>query len=195
MSVNSKSPQITYVGRVFDTSHGKAKVLEYVNASRVYIEFEATGYKRWTSRSLLAKGTVRDVYHPTVKGFGFVGDGDYTATDYRNKTTKSYYAWSHILNRAKSQGHVSSDWHNFQVFAAWYEKNKKKNGRLICIKKLKDGGNYYSKDTCKFMTLDEQSEHYDECKIDDMGLRPKIDIMTALRLHGRKIDFGRVAAI
>lgn len=197
MSVNSKSPQIVNVGKVFETSHGKAKILEYVSAKEVYIEFEATGYKRKTSMSALSNGVVRDLYHPTVQGFGFIGEGKHVISDKKNGISKSYYAWSHIMNRAKSPLHVAKKWHNFQNFADWFEKNKKANGKMICIKKFKDGGNYYSPDTCKFMTPDEQSEYVDVCRgaKGRGGFNPKIDIMTALRLHGRKIDFGRVAAI
>lgn len=90
---------------------------KYIEYNREYCEF--------------TRGSVTNVYHPSVNGVGYFGVGAYNSSKYKS----IYNTWSNMLdrcyNKKSSQYHmyggrgvkVSEEWHNFQNFAKWFEYN------------------------------------------------------------------------
>lgn len=153
------------VGDVFSTNnYGDCVVLEYVNHKKVKVKFITTGYETYCAATHLRKGTVKDLYLPSVCGVGYIGEGVYCSS-YEGKTSKEYIVWSAMLHRCYGVGKhhidryagrcitVFKEWHNFQNFAAWVVKqpNYNKDGfdldKDLRIKDSKE----YSPDTCSFV--------------------------------------------
>jgi hypothetical protein len=96
----------------------------------------------------------------TVRGIGYIGEGKYLVS-IKRKHTKIYITWRGLLERCYSESYhikkptykdcsVHPDWHNFQVFAEWFEKNYVEGFELdkdILIK----GNKIYSPETCCFI--------------------------------------------
>lgn len=179
------------IGQRFKSNKfGWVEIIDKGEKGNVTIRFDDTGATRIAAYSAVAAGQVRDFYAPTVAGIGFIGDGKHKTCVDGGMNSHAYSSWRGILSRIKSKDQIYPDWLNFQNFADWFYANVK-DGYKITVEVGKDGGRYFSPETCRFLHKNAKFvAHYTkECP------RPKIDIMTALRLHGRKIDFGRVAAI
>lgn len=144
------------VGDVYRTNNfGYLKVIQYVDSSNVVIEFVATGSQRIAKAKNIRSGEVKDLMMPSVQGVGYIGVGVYT------KRSDSYTTWGNMLKRCYSQEYldkyptyrgcsVSDDWHNFQVFARWYESTYRDNYELE-KDLLVIGNRVYSADTCVFV--------------------------------------------
>ena len=99
-------------------------------------------------RNQFSDKTIKSMY-----GIGYLGEGKY-----RSKT-KTYAIWRHILRRCYGKEEkfkswhnclVDERWHNYQVFAEWYENNYIDGFHLdkdILIK----GNKIYGPDTCCFV--------------------------------------------
>lgn len=142
-------------------SCGDLRVIEYVNANNVIIEFINTGHKTKTRADHVKDGLVKDVLSPTVLGVGFVGIGNHKA--YVNgKLTNKYRVWNKMLTRCYSNRHlkrcptykgcsVVEEWHSFQKFGDWFDVNYIKGYQLD--KDIKVNGNkVYGPSTCLFVT-------------------------------------------
>ncbi len=94
-------------------------------------------------------------------GIGFLGIGKYS----RINNLKAYTLWSHVFQRCYNNNYlekfpsykgcsVHPDWHNFQVFAGWFEQNydkKKMQGWHFDKDILFKGNKIYSPETCCFV--------------------------------------------
>ena len=123
-------------GDVFKTNQGcTCTVILYKNQTSILIEFNDKHKHRAVVRSKhLQSGYVKNPYHPSVRGRGFLGVGKFSA--YCNgKVTDEYKKWSSMFRRcysevdAKDRSHYSDceiheDWFNFQNFASWLANNK-----------------------------------------------------------------------
>jgi hypothetical protein len=103
---------------------------------------------------------MKDKTNPSVYGIGYIGIGTYKR-HIGTKGTKEYKTWQGMLERCYSdklqakyptyQGcSVDKRWHNFQVFAKWFENNYVGGWELdkdILIK----GNKIYSPETCCFV--------------------------------------------
>ena len=97
---------------------------------------------------------------PTVFNIGYNTKGGYKST-INKKKTKVYQTWQSMLERCYNEKSlikcptyigcsVDERWHNFQVFAKWFENNYVENYALdkdILIK----GNKIYSPETCCFV--------------------------------------------
>ena len=106
-------------------------------------------------------GQIKNPYDKTVFGFGYIGDGKYK-TRVGSKHTTEYCSWQDIIERCyvkeRKELHPSyygiSEccllWHNYQIFADWYNKHKYDIGeRLHVDKDMKFPGNkIYSPKHC-----------------------------------------------
>lgn len=83
--------------------------------------------------SAFKKGNVKCPYERTVYGVGYLGEGKYKCKE-NGKYTKCYKVWNSMLQRCYDKKYhrkeptykdceVSEEWHNFQSFAEWYDKN------------------------------------------------------------------------
>lgn len=109
-------------------------------------------------------GSVKNPYHRSVCGVGYLGVGKYKKHVGR-KPTLLYVRWSNMIKRCYSgkvlfespsyiKCTVMEEWHNFQVFAEWFEHNWKSymNGGWELDKDILVKGNkIYSPDTCCFV--------------------------------------------
>ena len=144
-------------GEVYPSkNYGDMEVVEYVSAIKVLIRFVNTDYTKYAEASNIRKGEVKDITAPSVCGVGYVGIGSYASDHF------SYKRWNNMLERCYGPGHevkfphyigctVVPEWHNFQVFAAWFDDNYVEGYELD--KDIKVPGNrVYGPDTCIFVT-------------------------------------------
>lgn len=124
---------------------------KYIEYNREYCEF--------------TRGSVTNVYHPSVYGVGCFGEGEYNSSTHK----LIYNTWKNMLDRCynkKSAQYqmyggrgvkVSEEWCNFQNFAKWYEENYNPETMqgwqidkdIMCSKCL-----LYSEDTSRFVPVE-----------------------------------------
>lgn len=139
----------------------KFKILYMVNTKRILIEFlDIYKHTYWVQLVNIKNGQVKNPYHKSILGIGFIGYGIYKVS-YKRKCTKIYDSWKGIIERAYSEKlhkrhpsyigcSVSEKWHNFQNFAAWFEKNYI-DGYALDKDILMKGNRTYSPETCCFI--------------------------------------------
>ena len=150
-------------GDVFVVNSGCiAFVAEIVSSQRVKIYFEGNSNDLIDVRiGDLKKGRVKNPFRPMCQGVGFHGIGAHSASS-EGRDTKAYSAWRNMLARALSDEHkeryptykdctVTQAWHNFQVFAEWYESQYSENDWEIDKDILARGNMHYSPDTCRMV--------------------------------------------
>lgn len=153
-------------GETYETSNGALEILEYTSSSRVKVRFLLTGYIRYAEAGAIRKGLVKDVYHPSVRGVGFMGEGKYLSKK-KGTETEAYSAWSRMITRCYCPSYTSKnptyketvvceEWHNFQIFAEWFYTNHIA-GMSLDKDKLGDG-TLYSPSTCSFISHKENSQ-------------------------------------
>ena len=150
------------VGEIYETNnYGTLEVIEYVNSTRVRVRFIDTGYERYAQTGCILRGQVKDLLAPSVCGLGYLGCGGYSTT-VSGTHTKMYATWVRMFERCYDPKFlarmptyigctVTKEWHNFQVFAKWFEEHYIDGYHLD--KDIKVPGNkLYSPDTCMFVT-------------------------------------------
>ena len=140
----------------------KMKIVEYNKYSDIWVEFQDEHKVRvHTIYQNFKKGKVKNPYHPSVFGVGYLGEGKYNWKDY----PKIYNIWSHMLRRCYDpyflDKHptyrdciVCNEWHCFQNFTKWYEENIYEcNNEIMHLDKdiLVKGNKIYSPETCIFV--------------------------------------------
>lgn len=135
------------------------KIIQYDNCDNIIVEFQDeykakvhTGYYHFKH------GNVTNPYHRNVCDVGFIGKGQYSY-----KTHKEIYnIWKHMLERCYNPYYINDnltykdcfvceEWHNFQIFARWYEDNYYEiKGEKMCLDKdiLYKGNKIYSPNNC-----------------------------------------------
>lgn len=145
---------------------GNFEVIEYNGYANITVKFLLTGAIVVTSSSSVRNGCVRDVMCPSVYGVGFVGNGPHIATK-RKVATKKYQTWKGMMERCYCPKlkvarptyngcTVCDEWHNFQVFAEWFDGNYIEGYHLDKDIKVK-GNKIYSPDTCLFVSQAENT--------------------------------------
>jgi hypothetical protein len=137
---------------------------EYNSSTDVWVRFINSGYMVNVTWGSFNSGSVKDVYHQSVYGVGYLGEGDYKAK-INGKATPQYEVWKKMLQRCYSDKFqeknptykgcsVDESWHNFQVFAKFYDDNFYQiEGQRMNIEKdiLIRGNKIYSPETCVFV--------------------------------------------
>lgn len=157
--MNLESKQIE-CGDVFHVNAGgSATVIEYRNSREVVIKYnDEYGHIATVAAYDLRRGKVKNPYHPVVCGVGFVGFGDHLAS-IKRKHTPAYIAWKDMLKRCYNPKYharfptyigcsVIEDWHNFQIFAEWFEKQYREEGWHLDKDLIVRGNKIYSETTC-----------------------------------------------
>ncbi len=142
------------------------KVIEYINKSKVLIEFQdELKYKCWVSRQSALKGNVKNPFLKSVQGIGYMGIGKYKAK-VDNKNTKAYSAWNDMFRRCYcpvqlkknptyTKCTVNEIWYNFQNFAEWFYSQPGHDLKWQLDKDLKVKGNTeYSPETCTLLPFE-----------------------------------------
>lgn len=147
----------------FNNFGSKMVIVEYNNSIDIMVEFEE-GNRVHTGYKAFKKGNVKNIYDRSVYGVGYLGEGYYKATINKKKTIQ-YRAWSSMLQRCYDEKlhikrprykgcKVVEEWHNFQVFAKWFDDNYYEiEGQTMCLDKdiLNKGNKIYSPETCVFV--------------------------------------------
>lgn len=134
------------------------EVLEYVNAKKVLVRFEATGTEKWCAAKEVRNGSIKDLNSPTVCGVGVLGVG------YSPKSSpKAYECWRGMLRRCYVEQNnkdwlryggkgctVSEEWHNFQTFHKWYTSNAR-DGYDLDKDIILQGNTVYSPKFCNMI--------------------------------------------
>ena len=146
-------------------SYGKFIILHVENHLRVQIQFVSTGHTRCVQMSKVRTGQVKDPMYPKIYGLGYYGVGEYVARK-NNRCTVEYNRWFGMLERCYDEkAHVKhpqyidctvcEEWHNFQVFAKWFEDNRPDTDDISKYHLDKDirvlGNKVYSPDTCSIV--------------------------------------------
>lgn len=140
------------------------EIIEYVNNKDITVRFLETGSIVKCGYSPFSKGTLRSPYDKTVYGIGFLGEGKYPNI-LNGVNTQAYKTWHGMMRRGYDQDFkdrnpsykevtVCEHWHNYQNFAAWFEKNYYDiEGEKMNLDKdiLTKGNKQYSPDTCIFV--------------------------------------------
>jgi hypothetical protein len=142
-------------------NYGEFVIVNYINAKTITVKFLKTGYQKVSTKREILKGVVKDKMLPSLYGVGFVGAGEFKASD-SGSHTEVYLRWKGILERCYCPRSlkrkpcylgcsVAEVWHNFQNFAAWFEKNH--IAGFDIDKDIKIPGNkVYSPDACCFVS-------------------------------------------
>ena len=110
------------------------------------------------------KGNIKCPYESRTYGVGYLGEGKYKTRE-NGKQTKCYDTWNNMLERCYEpkfqerqptykECEVCEEWHNFQIFAEWFEDNYYEiPGEVMCLDKdiLVKGNKIYSPETCCFV--------------------------------------------
>lgn len=150
-------------GHTFLTNEGYVvRIIDYKGYHDCTIKFndEFNSIRTGISYFNLKTGGVRNFNHRFLFGIGYTGIGKYKCSK-NKKLNTDYNTWYGIFERAYSEEHqkrqptykgctVSEEWHNFQNFAAWYEKNYIE-GWFIDKDIIIKGNKIYSPETCCFV--------------------------------------------
>ena len=136
----------------------KMTVVENKDSHNVKIAFE-NGYEKYCCARDIRLGKVKNPYHPSIYGVGYIGKG------YGIEDKRRYSTWIDMLKRCYDPKYqikypsyigcsVCKEWHNYQNFAKWYDENYYKCGNeRMCLDKdiLIKGNKVYSPETCVFV--------------------------------------------
>lgn len=137
------------------------KIIKYYKNNDIWVEFQDE-YKAkvHTNYGNFKRGEVRNPYDKTVENVGYLGEGTYS----KKENEKCYNYWKHMITRCynpyklnKYQMYIDcfvcEEWHCFQNFAKWYERNYYEiKGERMCLDKdiLIKGNKIYSPTSCCF---------------------------------------------
>lgn len=149
------------VGDSFVYDKGRScTVVEYINSKRVLIKFTGSNHYMYEVEARdLRVGAIMNPFYPVLFGVGYMGVGRHK-TRLNGSHSRAYSVWRGILDRCyneKNPRHkfyidctVSSEWHNFQVFAEWFNRNNI-DGFAIDKDLRVLGSKVYSEHTCSFL--------------------------------------------
>lgn len=155
------SKYLVYKGKTKETlGNLNFEVVKAINMKKHLFEvvFEDGSTTQARTKEII-NGSIKSPLFKSVCGVGFLGVGVHV-TSKNNKKNKTYDIWCKMIKRCYCETDknycsygakgikVSEEWHCFQNFADWFEKNKKQDHDLD-----KDviGGNIYSKENCIFV--------------------------------------------
>jgi hypothetical protein len=146
------------IGEKYRTTEGYIiEIIQFFNSKNCTIKFNDGLIIENRIYFNVKKGHVKNPHHKSVCEVGYLGVGDYS-----HKThPKIYKTWQDMLSRCydkkcqqKQPSYIGCSviekWHNFQLFAKWFEENYKENKHLdkdILVK----GNKIYSPNTCCFI--------------------------------------------
>lgn len=140
-------------------------IVEYNSAKDVWVEFQDEHKSRvHTNYAYCREGTVKNYYHPSIYGVGYLAIGKYKCS-INGKMTKEYKEWKSMLERCYNKecqnrfptykdALVDEYFHNFQNYCKWREDNYYEiDGETMCLDKdiLCKGNKIYAPDKCVFV--------------------------------------------
>jgi hypothetical protein len=149
----------------YNTFGSKMIIIEYRGALDIDVYFPEYDWIVKNIRySVFKNGNIKCPFDKSVFGVGYLGEGKYKCKE-NGKTTRVYKTWYGMIRRcydSKCQKRqptyidceVSNEWHNFQNFAKWYDKNYYEiEDERMCLDKdiLHKNNKVYSPNTCIFV--------------------------------------------
>ena len=143
---------------------GDFEIISRPSRGKAVIRFINTQHEKLVSTSNIYRGEVKDPYHPSVHGIGYLGEAG------PQHNLKAYTCWAGMLERCYTKASlavrptykdvtVCSEWHCFSVFLEWFNSNYIEGYVLDKDKNAKDGGaKIYSPETCVFIEAGENSK-------------------------------------
>lgn len=112
-------------------------IIEFRKAIDCDIQFDDGTILKNKEYSAIKKGEVKNPYHKSVYGIGYLGIGEFH-TKTNGKSTKCYNIWKSILERCYDIKHreinityidskMDKKWFNYQTFAKWFYSNYNEN--------------------------------------------------------------------
>lgn len=140
----------------------KMEIIRYTKFNDITVRFE-NGYEVNTQYGTFKDGAILYPYARTIYGVGYLGEGKYKSIN-NHIRSREYVLWKNILLRCydnKTQEKfptykgctVCKEWHNFQIFAEWYNNNYykvKKEDMHVDKDIMVKGNKIYSPETCIF---------------------------------------------
>ena len=137
------------------------KIIKFNSQRDITVQFDNGYIVQKTHYDQFRKGSLSCPYDKTVRGVGYIGEGKYK-THINKKQTKEYMRWVKMMQRCYDENiqnkfptyigcTVCKEWHNFQIFAKWYEENHYEvvDQRMELDKDILIKGNkIYSPETC-----------------------------------------------
>ena len=150
-----------FLGKTFKNNQGlNMSIVRFNNSSDIDVQFEDGHVVEGCRLYSVQCGEIKNPYYPSVCGVGYMGVGKYIAGE-NNRRTREYSVWIGMLTRCYSEEHqkihktyrgctVAREWHNFQNFADWYNREYYDIGESLDIDKdFKNKGNkIYSPENC-----------------------------------------------
>lgn len=151
------------LGEVRNNSKGTPmKIIVYRSNNDIDIEFldDFHYVKEHQTYSNFSRGVIKNPYDRTLYGVGYLGVGKYKARQNANKMETAYQTWKSMIERCYHNDgifpsyygkcEICEEWHNYQTFAEWFEKNRYEcSGRLHIDKDiLHPNCNLYSPENC-----------------------------------------------
>lgn len=109
----------------------KMKIVDYIDAKNVVVEFEEPYVYRTTTRTnRFLSGNVKNPYAPTICNFGIVGNKYPTHTDDGVHYLPEYLIWTNMIKRCYDEEHryknpayydceCCSEWQYYEKFYEW----------------------------------------------------------------------------
>lgn len=102
------NPKRDRTGQTYVTNEGYTiKIIKYVNNTEVLIEFQDDyKYKKWSRVWDCKQGRVKNPFHKSVYGVGYLGvmsDGTVPITKINGKMTREYNVWHDMIKRCYSE--------------------------------------------------------------------------------------------
>lgn len=162
-----KRDKYNRIGEINHNNYGnKMVIIKYNNYHNILVKFE-DGYITKAEYGQFKKGQIKSIYDKSVYNIGYIGKGKYNTSNKNGKPTIQYRYWINMMTRCyndkdKENGnnlsyndkYVCEEWHNFQNFAEWFDKNYYEiNNESMALDKdiLVKNNNIYSPNTCIFV--------------------------------------------
>lgn len=154
-----------HVGDKFKTNQGfEVIVTDYIDGYNITAKFQVPKeYEFKTYLSSLKTGSIKNKYHPSIYGVGFMGVGEYDSKKDRqahSHFTSMFERCYDMVAMEKRQSYVEcvvrEDWYDFQGFAEWCYAQKGFNEPRWQLDKdiLVKGNKVYAPDRCCFVPSD-----------------------------------------
>ena len=160
------------------------RIVEYVNADNVVVEFQDEyKYRKRTIYQNFKSGQIKNPYDKSVHGVGCIGEGEFLTKEPNGyHPTREYTCWIHMIERCYLEKNkdlhrsyygkciVCDEWLNFQNFAKWHREHYYDvNERLHLDKDILVAGNLiYAPDKC--ILVPQRINELFTCKVNGDGL-------------------------
>lgn len=149
------------LGEIYYNSKGSPyEIIDCTDYHNVKVVFLETGNTKTTHISNVIAGSIKDSFHRSVHGIGFLGEGPYKVSVAR-KITPEYSVWEKMLSRCYIYKEcttyyniceIDPMWFNFQEFARFYVEHPFRiEGWDLDKDILVKGNKLYSPETCCFV--------------------------------------------